>query len=58
MAQNEPKNVESFIDEERLTALTLAVKFWGMVSQSPKATPSTEGTVLKTADRFYEWLTR
>jgi hypothetical protein len=46
----------TYIDEERLTALSLSVKFWGQVSTNPKTTPVTEQRVLQTADRFYHWL--
>ena len=53
---DEPNNYQSFVDEERITALTLSVKFWSVISTNPKTTPVTEGRVLQTADRFYDWL--
>lgn len=46
-----------YIDEERIVALENSVRFWGQVSTSPKATPATEGTVIRTANVFYAWLT-
>lgn len=46
-----------YVDEERVAALTLSVKFWGMVAQNPKTTPPTEKKVLETAGHFYVWLT-
>ena len=47
----------AYIDEEKITALTLSVKFWSLVSTNPNTTPATERKVLETADRFYSWLT-
>ena len=47
-----------YVEEERLLALELSVKFWGMVAQNPKSNPTTEKRVLETADRFYDWLVR
>ena len=47
-----------YADEERLLALELSVKFWGMVAQNPNSNPTTEKRVLETADRFYDWLVR
>lgn len=47
-----------FVEEERIIALEASVKFWGMVAQNPKSSPTSEKRVLETADKFYAWLVR
>jgi hypothetical protein len=58
MTDNNNSNNIAYIDEERVVALRLSVQWWGMVAQSAKANPTSEKTVLETADRFYAWLVR
>jgi len=47
-----------YIEEEKIVALELSVRFWGAVAQNPNSNPTSEKRVLETADKFYDWLVR
>lgn len=48
--------LETYADDEKIVSLTLAVIYWGMISQNPKSTPPDQGKIIELANKFHHWI--
>jgi hypothetical protein len=44
------------LEDDKVVALYLSVMYWGLVAQNPKVTPTGEGTLISTAQKFQHYL--